>query len=202
MDGVAMGEKYVMTGSFLDGFEASFTKKECILEAKHYPLGYFAVEYLEVDRALLRELERLIPIFQEEFTVFLSARDPSSAALAQQALNAVWDVLIQLPVYHHLGAHSDGIRSLLQEMKESPKLVDEMLTPGTGRNEMLLEWMGRLAKLPGSIWEFILSTEKMLMQYFGDLPARKPENYALAFGRYRYEATLNYQMEVDEREDD
>ena len=84
-----MGKKYVMTGSFLDGFKASFTKKECILAEKHYPLGYFAVEFLEVDRTLLRELERLVPIFQEELTVFLSARDPSSAALAQQALNVV-----------------------------------------------------------------------------------------------------------------
>ena len=71
-----MGKKYVMTGSFLDGFKASFTKKECILAEKHYPLGYFAVEYLAVDRTLLREIERLIPIFQEEFTTFLSAREP------------------------------------------------------------------------------------------------------------------------------
>lgn len=45
-------------------------------------MGHFAVEYLEVDRTILRELERLIPIFQKEFTTFLSARDPSSAALA------------------------------------------------------------------------------------------------------------------------
>ncbi len=97
-----MGEKYRMTGSFLDGFEASFTTKECILEKRHYPLGYFAVEYLEVDRTLLRELERVIRAFNEEFTIFLSARDPSSAALAQQALVAAWDVLIRLPVYHHL----------------------------------------------------------------------------------------------------
>ena len=35
-----MGEKYVMTGGFLDGFEASFAKKECILAEKHYPLVY------------------------------------------------------------------------------------------------------------------------------------------------------------------
>lgn len=80
--------------------------------------------------------------------------------------------------------------------------MDEMLTPGTDRNEMLHEWLGWLTKLPDSIWDFILSTQKMLMQYFDDLPARKPEDYALAFGKYRYEATLNYQLEMDEREDD
>lgn len=197
-----MSKKYVMTGSFLDGFKASFTKKECILAEKHYPLGYFAVEFLEVDRTLLRELERLIPIFQEEFTIFLSARDPSSAALAQQALNAVWDVLVQMPVYQHLGTHSGSVCRLLQEMKELPDIVDAMLMPGTDRSEMLHEWLRRLETLPGSVWDFILSTEKMLMRYYGDLPARKPENYALAFGKYRYETTLNYQMEMDEREDD
>ena len=189
-----MGKKYVMTGSFLDSFKVSLTKKESILAEKHYPLGYFAVEYLEVDRTLLRELERLIPIFQKEFTIFLSARDPSSAALAQQALNAVWDVLIQMPVYQHLEEYGGGVRRLLREMKELPELVDEMLTPGTGRSEMLHEWLGRLTKLPESIWDFILDTQKMWMQYFEALPARKPENYALAFGKYRYEATLNYQM--------
>ena len=197
-----MCKKYVMTGSFLDGFKVSFTKKESILAEKHYPLGYFAVEFLKVDRTLLRELERLVPIFQEEFTVFLSARDPSSAALVQQALNAVWDVLIQLPVYRHLEEHSGSVRRLFWDMKGSPELVDVMLTPGTDRGEMLHEWLRRLETLPGSIWDFILSTEKMLMRYYGDLPARKPENYALAFGKYRYETTLNYQMEMEEREDD
>ena len=197
-----MGKKYVMTGSFLDGFKASFTKKECILAEKHYPLGYFAVEFLEVDRTLLRELERLVPIFQEELTVFLSARDPSSAALAQQALNAVWDVLIQLPVYQHLEQHSGGVRGLLREMKELPDIVDAMLTHGTDRSEVLHEWLRRLMTLPESIWDFILSTEKMLIRYYGDLPARKPENYALAFGKYKHEVLLNYQMGMEEREDD
>ena len=77
-----------------------------------------------------------------------------------------------------------------------------MLTPGTGRSEMLHEWTRRLTKLPESIWDFILDTQKMLMQYFGALPVRKPENYVLAFGKYRYETMLNYQMEMEERKDD
>ena len=47
IDGAAIGEKYTMTDSFLDGFGASFTNKGCILAEKHYPLGYFTVEYLE-----------------------------------------------------------------------------------------------------------------------------------------------------------
>ena len=119
-----MGEKYVMTGSFLDGFKASFTKKECILAEKHYPLGYFAVEFLEVDRTLLRELERLVPIFQAELTIFLSARDPSSAALAQQVLNAVGDVLTQMPVYQHLEEYSARFRSGISSVMASQNASD------------------------------------------------------------------------------
>lgn len=107
-----------------------------------------------------------------------------------------------MPVYQHLDARSSSVCRLFREMKESPELVDEMLMPGTDRSEVLHEWLRRLTTLPEAVWDFILSTEKVLRQYFGDLPTRKPENYALAFGKYRYEATLNYQMEMDEREDD
>ena len=73
--------------------------------------AWLFVEYLTADRTLLQTLERLIPIFQKEFTIFLSARDPSSAALAQQVLNAVGDVLTQMPVYQHLEEYSARFRS-------------------------------------------------------------------------------------------
>ena len=197
-----MGEKYRMASSFLDGFKASFTKKECILAGQNYPLGSFVMEYLEVDRGLFRALDRLVPIFREELTVFLSARDPSSAATAQQALNAVWDVLVQLPVYQHLGWHGGNVRWLLRDMKEHPELVDEMLTPGTGRSAMLHEWLDRLENISPSIEEFVRNTEWMLGNYFKDLPSRKPEDYALAFGKYRLDVEGEHQMLLDEREND
>ena len=71
MDGVTMGEKYRMTSSFLDGFKASFTRKESILAGQNYPLGNFVMEHLELDREFFRALDRLVPVFKEELTVFL-----------------------------------------------------------------------------------------------------------------------------------
>lgn len=197
-----MGEKYRMTSSFLDGFRASFSRKESILAGQNYPLGNFVMEYLEVDRGLFRALDRVVPIFNEELTVFLSARDPSSAATAQQALNAIWDVLVQLPVYRHLGRHGGSVRGLFHDMKESPELVDEMLTPGTGRSAMLHEWLDRLENISPSVEEFIRNTDWMLENYFKDLPSRKPEDYALAFGKYRRDVEGEHQMLLDEREED
>lgn len=47
----------MMTDSFLDGFGASFTKKGCILAEKHYPPGYFTVEYLEWIRRFCENLK-------------------------------------------------------------------------------------------------------------------------------------------------
>jgi len=196
-----MGEKYRMTSSFLDGFQVSFSRKESILAGQNYPLGYFAAEYLELDTMLLQELERLVPIFRSEFTIFLSARDPSSAALAQQALSEVWNVLIQLPVYRQLEKSSGSVRWLLRDMKESPEFVDEMLTPGTGRSDMLQEWLNRLENISPSIEEFIRNTRWMLEEYFRDLPYRKPEDYAFAFGRYQRDVAGEYQKVLEERAD-
>jgi len=197
MDGVTMGEKYRMTSSFLDGFQVSFSRKyPCRAELS---LWTFCNRVLGVGYNVLRELERLFPLFRNEFTIFLSARDPSSATTAQQALNALWDVLIQLPVYQHLGRHGNSIRWLLRDMKESPELVDEMLTPGTGRSDMLQEWLNRLENIFPSIEEFIRNTRWMLEEYFKDLPYRKPEDYAFAFGRYQHDVAGEYQKVLEER---
>lgn len=90
---------YGITNDYFDSFTAIFGPKECQLNGKRYPLGHFAVEALEMDRCLLRDLEKTVADFKPELEVFLAARTASSAAVAQQKLDAVWTVLAQLPAY-------------------------------------------------------------------------------------------------------
>lgn len=179
-----MARDYQMTGGFLDGFQVSFDKRNSILAEKSYPLGTFATEYLELDWHQVADLDRQMHTFVEEFTVFLSARDPSSAAVAQQALDAVWASLRKLPVYRELDPHESAY-GLLHYMREHPDEVDDMLTPGTGRNQMMERWLGRMRNFWKSIDTFVRDTELMLMEFFKDLESRRPEDYAEAYGRYR-----------------
>lgn len=88
---------YGITNDYFDSFTAIFGPKECLLNGKRYPLGHFAMEALEMDRRLLQDLEKAVADFKPELEVFLAARTASSAAVAQQKLDAVWAVLAQLP---------------------------------------------------------------------------------------------------------
>lgn len=179
-----MARDYQMTGGFLDGFRVSFDKRNSILSEKSYPLGTFATEYLEMGWERLSVLSVRMNRFQEEFTVFLSARDPSCAAVAQQALDAVWDILRELPVYREIDPHESAY-GLMHYMREHPDEVDDMLTPGTGRNRMMHRWLGRMRDLVPAVDTFTRETELMLMEFFKDLESRRPEDYAEAYWRYR-----------------
>ena len=73
---------------YFDSFSAIFGPRECLLNGKWYPLGHFAVEALEMDRSLLWKLKAAVAEFKPELEVSLAARTASSAAVAQQKLDA------------------------------------------------------------------------------------------------------------------
>ena len=179
-----MAREHEMTGGFLDGFQVAFDKRNSILAEKSYPFGTFATEYLELDWHEVADIDKRMHTFVEEFTVFLSARDPSSAAVAQQALNAVWASLRKPPVYRELDPHESAY-GLLHYMREHPDEVDDMLTSGTGSNQMMHRWLGRMRSFQASIDTFVRDAELMLMDFFKDLESRRPEDYAEAYRRYR-----------------
>ena len=56
--------------SLFERFNVLFGKKSSIVAGEEYPMGYFAVEALEVDDVLLAELEKLTQQAGEEFDVF------------------------------------------------------------------------------------------------------------------------------------
>ena len=87
---------YAITNDYFDSFSAIFGPRECLLNGKWYLLGHFAVEALEMDRSLLWKLKEAVTEFKPELEVFLAARNASSAAVAQQKLDAVWATLVQL----------------------------------------------------------------------------------------------------------
>lgn len=111
---------YAITNDHFDSFKAVFSAEECMLSGKNYPLGHFAVEALEMDGRLLRRLRNAIMGFKPELEVFLAARTASSAAVAQQKLDAVWTLLNQLPVYRELAGPCFGTPQLLSGMREHP----------------------------------------------------------------------------------
>ena len=57
---------YGITNDYFDSFTAIFGPKECLSNGKRYSLGHFVVEALEMDRRLLRDLEKAVADFKPE----------------------------------------------------------------------------------------------------------------------------------------
>ncbi|MFI3168728.1 MAG: DUF6076 domain-containing protein [Faecalibacterium sp.] len=192
---------FLMNHDFFDRFDVSFTKKESILSGKIYPLGYFANYVLEMDRSIFREISRKVDNFKYEFNIFLSARDVTSAALANEALLSLWELIAKLPVYRLVCEHDNKVNHLISYMREHPDEVDDMMTTGTARNQMLNLWLYNLENLVPSIKNFIQKTDFMLENYFENLPSRKAESYVRAYAKYKRDIVNGYDIADQEDKD-
>lgn len=105
-------------------------RTESIVGGKYYPLGTFAAEALECGWNASGEIHRMLNLFQEEFQVFLVAREPSSAATALHAMRQLWKALEELPLYNKLLAGDNRMSALIPYLRGHPDILDEMLTPG------------------------------------------------------------------------
>lgn len=195
---------YAITNDYFDSFSAIFGPRECLVNGKRYPLGHFAAEALEMDTGLLRKLRDAAADFKPELEVFLAARTPSSAAVAQQKLDAVWAVLAQLPAYKNFAPYSHGSEGLFHSMREHPDCTDDSVTEGTNFHRAMTYWLDRLERLPDAVDDFIRNTSLMLGDYFEDLPTRSPAVYAEAYERYRrmMKTAFQYAEENDEMDED
>lgn len=151
-----------------------------------------------MDARPLRELKIAVADFKPELEVFLAARTPSSAAVAQQKLDEVWAVLDQLPVYKNLRGISSGSQGLFCAMREHPDRTDDSVTEGTNFHRALSHWLDRLECLPNSVIDFISNTSLMLTDYFEDLPSRSPAVYAEAYEKYRRTMTKAFRYAAEE----
>ena len=174
-----------MNQDTVDYFRVDFTPDESIVGGKHYPLGTFAVEMMECGWNRAAEIRQPLKRFQKDFQVFLAARDASSEATAFHTMLELWQVLGKLPVYNKLMVEGHRLPSLIPYLRKHPDLLDEMLTPGTLRNEGYTRWMGKLERLEDELQAFVKNTQWMLDEFFQNLSSRKRQDYIRAYARYR-----------------
>ena len=85
-----------------DQFTVFFYGDRVFIGKKDYPIGQCCADILNLDEAVLDEIDRrvreLIPAAME----LLREKTDSAAVLAQEKLNAVWELIFDLPVYWDL----------------------------------------------------------------------------------------------------
>ena len=133
--------------------------------------------------------------------MFFAARDASSAAEAQQTLNAIWDQLLELPVYKLFRHPNMSHEHLMGDFRRLSDEVDGMMTIGTERNKSFNMWLERLTTLSEDLYHFEHDTHFMLDSYFNDLKQRMPNAYAEAFAHYRSAASAQFELDLERQKE-
>ncbi|BAK97665.1 hypothetical protein OBV_04670 [Oscillibacter valericigenes Sjm18-20] len=90
-----------MADSF-DCFSILVAKGEVFVNGKSFPLGQYTTDILNLDGAVLTELDRRIGALLLAVQTLLQEKTDSAARSAQEQLSAVWDMLFSFPVYRDL----------------------------------------------------------------------------------------------------
>ena len=85
-----------------DQFTVFFYGDHVYVGGKEYPIGQCCVDIMNLDEAVLDEINRRVKVFVPAAKNLLIEKTDSAAALAQEKLNAVWDIVFSLPVYRDL----------------------------------------------------------------------------------------------------
>ena len=188
---------------FFERFDVLFGKKTSIVAGQEYPLGYFAAEAMEMDDALLAELKKLTHQASREFDIFLTARTASSAGAAIQELDRAWELVRQLPLYNKIPyreGRGSSVSGIVRELRSDTQKLERLLVTGTAENEQLRRWHGVYDRLADDLQRFQYDTDDMLTDYFEELPSRRPEAYAAAFGECMASFREIY-MQTEDNED-
>lgn len=85
-----------------DQFTVFFYGDRVFVGKKDYPVGQCCVDILNLDDVVLDEIDQRVKDFIPVAQNLLAEKTDSAAALAQEKLNAVWDLIFSLPVYRDL----------------------------------------------------------------------------------------------------
>ncbi len=107
-----------MAGNLFDRFTVFFTGDTVFLDGTAFPLGQFTTDILNLDNKLLAEIDQRVSDFIS--AVWTLLQEDSAASSAQQRLNAVWDLIFELPVYRSLRLDTEISRNLFPALLSDP----------------------------------------------------------------------------------
>jgi hypothetical protein len=85
-----------------DQFTVFFYGDRVFVGRKDYPIGQCCVDVMNLDESILDEIDQRVRLFIPAARKLPTGKTDSAAVLAQERLNAVWELIFALPVYRDL----------------------------------------------------------------------------------------------------
>ncbi|MEY8319362.1 hypothetical protein AALB19_18975 [Oscillospiraceae bacterium 50-58] len=178
-----------------DRFTVFFYGDRVFVGKKDHPVGQCCVDILNLDETLFDEITRRVKAFVPASQNLLTEKTNSAAALAQEKLNAVWDVIFSLPVYRDLKMDEPCNYHMFQRLMEDEEKwaqVQDPTSEGYIRYQgMMVELICFAERLRGLRQLIAIMTEKCLEP----LTRRNSGTYAEAYS-YFYPQMLSAGFQV------
>ena len=115
-----------------DQFTVFFHEDHVFIGGKEYPIGQCCVDMVNLDEAVLKGIDQRVWKFIPAAQALLTEKTDSAAALAQEKLNAVWDIVFSLPVYRDLkmdeACNYHAFQRLMADKEQSLSLQTQVQT--------------------------------------------------------------------------
>ena len=167
-----------------DCFSVLFGKGEVFINGKAFPLGQCTTDILNLDSAVLTELDRRIGKLMPAVKKLLLKKTDSAAHSTQEPLNAVWDLVFTMPLYRDLKMDTFTSYNLFPLLLADEEKWNEVQDAKSEGHDMFQKLLDGLEYFPESIRTFQGQISGMLDFYFEPLTRRGVDAYANAYARY------------------
>jgi len=178
-----------MAENTFDRFTVFFTGDTAFLDGTAFPLGQLTTDILNLDEASLTMIDQHVSEFISTVWTLFQEKTDSAAGSAQEQLNAVWDLIFELPVYRSLRLDAETARNLFPALLSDPDKWTETLDVNSEGHRMFEEFLSGLEYFSESLRNFRGQIQGMLELYFEPLSRRNAEAYAEAYTAYFIDMT-------------
>lgn len=170
--------------SYFDQFPIYFSGDILLAGNRKYHLGEITTEFLNLPNEFFKSLQSKTDEFAPVAREMFASKNEKAAPAVQEKLNAVFDLLIDLPPYRDIGIDIFTSYHMLPLLIEQPEKWSEVITPGTEAAQGMEHFISTIENLAHSIFAFTSQADTMLEQYFEPLKRRNADAYGFAFATY------------------
>ena len=165
-------------------FTVFFYGDRVYIGKRNYPIGQCGVDVMNMDGAVIGEIVRRAADFGEAAHALLEEDTNAAAQLAQEKLNAVWDVVFSLPVYRDLLMDRDYTHRLIELLLADREKWAQVRTPGSSAAAQYERMILELLRFPQYLAAFRQQLSIMTERYFEPLKRRGSCAYADAYAEF------------------
>ena len=167
-----------------DQFTVFFYGDRVFVGRKDYPIGQCCVDVMNLDESILDEIDRRVRLFIPAARKLPTEKTDSAAVLAQERLNAVWELIFALPVYRDLKMDEACCFHTFRRLMADREKWAQVRDPSSEGYAIYQGMMAGLACFADSIRTFRLQVTEMTRTYFEPLKRRTSDAYAQAYSRF------------------